>query len=129
MPPGVTFEVTSVRVNTTGASRSTFTVPPSGRLVFTNVTLRDLIVRAYEIPSTMKRFLLAGGRASLLNTHFDVQAVPPAGIPPEKLPLMLQNLLADHSIARRNTGRRRLLDSEPTSDRGARRRRRQGPCI
>ena len=94
-PERVAFDVASVRVNTTGSDSSYFRIPPAGAVVLTNATLTDMIVRAYEVPATLSKYLTVGGSRSILERRFDVQAVPAAGTSPQKLSLMLQTLLGE----------------------------------
>jgi uncharacterized protein (TIGR03435 family) len=59
-----------------------------GRVDYSNVSLKDLLSRAYEV----KRFQISG--PSWLETErFDVTAKVPDGTPREQVPLMLQQLL------------------------------------
>jgi uncharacterized protein (TIGR03435 family) len=93
------FEVASVRRNTSGDSRTTWRIPPSGAVSFTNATIRWLIVQAYEL----RRFMLVDASDNPLlreagadsGPKFDVEAKPPDDAPPGQQLLMLQKLLAD----------------------------------
>ena len=105
----IAFDVASVRVNTTGSDGSTFRSTGSGGIVFTNASLRDIIVRAYEIPFNLRQYLLVGGPSSVLVQRFDVQAVPPAGASSEHVPLMLQTLLTDRFDFRAHREKRSIL--------------------
>ena len=59
-----------------------------GRVDYTNVSLKDLLSRAYEV----KRYQVSG--PSWMETErFDVTAKVPDGTPKEQVPLMLQQLL------------------------------------
>ena len=89
----VAFEVASVKPNDSGESRTYFNVPPGVR--WTNVTLRALIVRAYDIPPTVERFTLVGGPDQILAARFDVTAKEPEGSPAGQTMAMLRTLLAE----------------------------------
>lgn len=94
------FDVASVRLNDSGNNRSTLGVQPSGRVAITNMPLRQIIAYAYGIRFTLLKFSLIGGSDKLLDSRFDVQAVPPSQEPDkpaakEDSLMMLRALLAD----------------------------------
>jgi uncharacterized protein (TIGR03435 family) len=72
----------------------------AGRLSYTNVSLRDIIRRAYEV----KPYQISGP-AWLNSERFDILAKIPDGAPKEQIPVMLQNLLAERfrMVVRRET--------------------------
>jgi uncharacterized protein (TIGR03435 family) len=96
----LTFEVASVRPNASGINRWTFGVQRSGRVFVTNTPLREIIAFAYSIDAVNERFILIGGTEKLLESRFDIQAIPPNhqdDQPPRKEDslLMLRALLAE----------------------------------
>ena len=101
-----TFEVASVRQNTTGSTRTSASPglmpgpfgtvnPRPGLVTISNMTLRDLIAAAYGISPNFVPYLLTGGPERILATRFDVVARPPEGAPASETHPMLRALLAD----------------------------------
>jgi uncharacterized protein (TIGR03435 family) len=95
---GQTFEVASVKPNTSGDLRVMFGMRPGGRFTATNVPLRELIRMAYGL----QNFQIQGGPDWLGSERFDVVAkaegdLPPMapGGPPNPLLLMVQSLLQE----------------------------------
>ena len=61
-----------------------------GRVNYTNVSLRNVLMRAYDVRS----YQITG--PSWLDTErYDIVAKVPEGVPKEQIPAMLQNLLAE----------------------------------
>jgi uncharacterized protein (TIGR03435 family) len=100
-PPPLSFEVASVKPNSSSDTRSPSMILPGGRFTATNNTVRALILNAYgiQIPS-----LLQGGPGWIDSARYDVDARAGANAIPagtsnrilwEKTRLMLQTLLAD----------------------------------
>jgi uncharacterized protein (TIGR03435 family) len=85
------FEVASVKPNQGSSGNSTWGLLPSGRVVATNSSLRQLIVNAYDV--THDRLL--GGPDWIGSDRFDVLAVATAGTSESTMLTMLQMLLAD----------------------------------
>jgi uncharacterized protein (TIGR03435 family) len=94
---GLAFEVASVKPNVTDGEtgRTTFGVPARGAVTIRNATVRQLILRAYGIPSTMEDVRIAGGPEAVLSRRFDITAKPPDNAPAGQAAVMLKNLLAD----------------------------------
>jgi uncharacterized protein (TIGR03435 family) len=93
-PPELpSFEVASVRQNTSGDARSMMAWP-KGSLAATNMLLRMLIAHAYEVPLQLMRFMLVGGPEDLLTEHYDIQARTPEHAPEGQHFAMLRSLLA-----------------------------------
>jgi uncharacterized protein (TIGR03435 family) len=88
-PSPLTFEVASIKPNTSADSRSNDVVNDSG-IILTNVALRQCIEAAYGIqdPELVAPDWLETAR-------FDIQAKPPAIHPKEYLHPMLKTLLED----------------------------------
>jgi bla regulator protein blaR1 len=85
------FEVTSVKRNTSGDGFTTVSLAPT-RPTFTNMAVRQLIVRAYGV----QQFQVQGGPSWITGDRFDITAKSADdGITPAQMNLMLQSLLAD----------------------------------
>jgi uncharacterized protein (TIGR03435 family) len=88
---GPTFEVASVKANTSGDLRATLTPQPGGRFTATNVTLAALIRFAYDLPD----FQVSGGPGWINSDRFDVLAKAEGDAPAAGQRLMLQRLLSE----------------------------------
>jgi uncharacterized protein (TIGR03435 family) len=100
-PDGPTFEVASVKPNSSGDGRVSMQNQP-GRFTATNVTLRMLIRNAYQL----QEFQISGGPGWIGSDHFDIVARiegdvqdplagGQAGTGPTRLQLMIRALLAE----------------------------------
>lgn len=89
--PPPTFEVASVKRNTSGEGFIQIGMQPGGRLTMTNVPVRQMIVRAYQV----QPFQVLGGPSWITSDRFNVSAKAEDGAPPAQLNVMLQTLLAD----------------------------------
>jgi uncharacterized protein (TIGR03435 family) len=96
----VTFEVASVKPNTSGEAATSFRLQPGGGFRAINMRLRDLIAMAYG-PPPLPEFEISGGPSWIDRDRFDLVAkadhewqAGPNG-PPRDLFLMLQSLLAE----------------------------------
>ena len=76
-------------------------MPPGGRLEIANMSLKEMMVNAYNI----QPFQVSGGPAWLDSADYDVSAKAPGEWKREEVLLMLQSLLADrfHLILGRET--------------------------
>jgi uncharacterized protein (TIGR03435 family) len=116
------FEVASVRENTSGVDRYSFSaglaknglgqdVAGVGMAVITNAPLREIIARAYGIEVGMERFTLFGEQP-ILERRFDIAAQPPSTAssaePPGARVAMLKSLLADRFKLRVRTESRSM---------------------
>lgn len=93
--PSLSFEVASVRHNTSGSREGYFNHSPR-RFSASNIQLQALIVTAYGVDTRLARFLVVGGttlrdcpsncsrKEEVLAARFDVDAVVPAGAPPRQ---------------------------------------------
>jgi uncharacterized protein (TIGR03435 family) len=94
---GLSFDVASVKPNNSGDRGSRLGMSPNGRMTATNVSLKQLILNAYNL----RDFQLTGGPAWLDVDRFDISATaghaiqPGAGGAPQELFDMVKNLLAD----------------------------------
>lgn len=86
------FEVASIKPSApmTGGRMMVKMGGDPGRVDYSNVSLRDVLARAYNL----KRHQVQGP-AWLDAARFDITAKVPDGVSRDKVPLMLQNLLAD----------------------------------
>jgi uncharacterized protein (TIGR03435 family) len=84
------FEVASVKPNNSGTQGSGVLWQPSGALNATNVTLKSLIARAYEV-----REFQVDGPGWLEFARFDIAARAREGTPDQSRPAMLRSLLTE----------------------------------
>ena len=101
-----TFEVASVKRNTSGDTSSFFQIPPSGLVNITNATLRMIISQAYQLSVPMDRYtLVVPSNNSLLRgadpieqrsaPRFDINGKPPDDAASGTQHAMLRTLLED----------------------------------
>jgi len=90
--PSPEFEVASIKPAPPQAPGrvSTRMSADAGRLTYTNVSLSDVIAKAYSVPHNQ-----ISAPAWLDTERFDIAAKIPAGIAMDRIPQMLQALLAD----------------------------------
>jgi uncharacterized protein (TIGR03435 family) len=89
-PAPLAFEVAAVKPNTSGGG-GTSEHSDNGIIVMTNVSLKQLVERAYDV-----RDFSFSGPDWLVTTHFDITAKPPSGfVYKEQFRPMLQTLLAE----------------------------------
>ncbi len=89
---GHTFEVASIKRNTSGAQSGMMRFLPGGRFSATNMSLRRLILSAYDLQGSQ----LAGGPGWLDSDTFDIEAkAGDSQASPTQVPLMLRALLAE----------------------------------
>lgn len=95
------FDVASVKRNTSGEPQSVPPIQPGGRLTLTNRTLRSLIQFAYSLPDApLQEYEIAGGPDWADRDRFDVLAKmegtpAPGRETAERVRLMFRTLLAD----------------------------------
>jgi len=117
--PAPSFEVASVKQNTSGDLRAAIALPgprppgapslgPPDMLIATNAELRMLIWQAYGVPVGLQRFVVVGGSEKILSSRFDVRAKPPEGTPPAQAQPMLRALLEDRFKLRLHKETRQL---------------------
>jgi len=92
-PPAetATFELTSVKRNISGSERTSTRGQPNGGWSATNVRLKAVIARAYEV----REFQITGGPDWVNFDRFDIAAKGPEGTPTERRFAMLRRMLAD----------------------------------
>src|SRR4029453_16097450 len=89
--PAPAFEVTSVKRNRSGDGFISANLAP-GRPTFTNMPVRQLIVRAYGV----QPYQVLGGPSWTTGDRFDITAkAADEASTPAQMNLMLQSLLAD----------------------------------
>jgi uncharacterized protein (TIGR03435 family) len=86
-----TFEVASIKRNTSGEPNGSFGVRPGGVLVVVNNSLRNIVRNAYSV----QNFQIVGGPDWFDTDRFDITAKAAADAPPDQLLLMMRDLLAD----------------------------------
>ena len=103
---GPSFEVASVRENTSGSDRSSNSGPAPGRFTITNMPLRFIILEAFGL----RHHQLIGAPGWTETTAYDIAATYPAGITPtdQSVRVMLQNLLAERFELRTHRDTREL---------------------
>jgi uncharacterized protein (TIGR03435 family) len=86
------FEVASVKLSDPNAPIGALEFPPGGRFVATNVPLRIIIQRAFDV----RDFQLLGGPDWLIKELYAIQAKAPEGpVSDAQIRLMVQTLLAE----------------------------------
>ena len=93
-----TFEVVSIKPNTSGAPETTLRPDPSGRLVATNTTTRMLLRVAFDDKSVygaLPDFRVVGGPDWLATDRFDIRAQPERPIRPEDMGPAVLAMLED----------------------------------
>jgi uncharacterized protein (TIGR03435 family) len=102
---GQQFAAASVKPPAPGAEPYGYTeIPPGGRLVVSNSTLRELVLAAYDL----RPFQLEGGPAWFASQRFDINATAGAQASRAQVMKMLQALLADRFGLRTRTVTREL---------------------
>jgi uncharacterized protein (TIGR03435 family) len=91
--PEESFEVASVKSNRSGSDRWEFDAPP-GRVIGTNVVLRDLIRFAYNIYGGDWDIRIDAPEW-IKTARFDIDATTPGAVPTARALSMLRRLLAD----------------------------------
>ena len=85
------FEVASIKQNTSGDHRIMFQITPGGRLVATNASAKMLITMSYNL----KPHQLEGGPNWLDSDKYDITAKAEGAADRDQIKLMIQSLLAD----------------------------------
>jgi uncharacterized protein (TIGR03435 family) len=89
------FEVASIRRNTTGDILTRSDGSPDGSYAATNISLRGLILYAYQLHPVMDQGRLLGGPEWTRVDRFDVVARAPENATPAETPARLRTLLAE----------------------------------
>src|SRR5215469_1122811 len=112
-----TFEVVSIKPNTSGAPETTLRPDPSGRLVATNTTTRMLLRVAFDDKSVygaLPDFRVVGGPDWLATDRFDIQAQPERPIRPEDIGPAVLAVLEDRFRLKAHHEQRQLPAYELT---------------
>lgn len=86
--PAQTFEVASVKINTSGTGMYRYFGLHNGHFQSTNTTMRQILVEAWRLSSVQ-----IDGPSWIDSDRYDIDAKSPAGVPDDKLEPMLQALL------------------------------------
>lgn len=86
-----TFEAASIKKNVSGSDNVSVRGQPGGRVSITNNPLRNIIRNAYRL----QNFQIVGGPDWINMDRWDIVAKAEGDPPPERMIVMLQNLLAD----------------------------------
>ena len=91
-----TFDVASVKPNTSGDFRRAIGPGPGGRFQALNNTLRELVTYAYGVDMARAGLQVAGGPSWMDSDRFDIDAVAPGGAAtPAEAREMVRTLLAE----------------------------------
>jgi uncharacterized protein (TIGR03435 family) len=110
-PPG--YEVASIKPNTGNDFRFAFRIEPGGPLAATGITLKRLMMTAYDVQG----FRIVGGPDWLVSRRWDVQAKPDRVVSPDQIRPMLRALLENRFQLRSHLEKRQLPVYELTVDR------------
>jgi uncharacterized protein (TIGR03435 family) len=85
------FEAATVKPNASGDMNSRIGIRPGGRFIATNVSLKHLIMFAYQ----MMEFQVSGGPGWVTADRFDVNTVSTENLPGDQVQRMLRRLLTE----------------------------------
>jgi uncharacterized protein (TIGR03435 family) len=114
--PGVEppkYEVASIKPNADDDIRFAFRIEPSGRLAATGITLKRLMMTAYNVQD----FRIVGGPDWMASRRWDVQAKPDRVVSPDQVRPMLRALLENRFQRRSHSEKRQLPVYELSVDR------------
>ena len=107
------YEVASIKPNTDNDSRFAFRIQPGGSLTATGITLKRLMMTAYNVQG----FRIIGGPDWVAASRWDLQAKPDRVASPEEVRQMLRSLLEDRFQLRSHSEKRRIPVYELAVDR------------
>jgi uncharacterized protein (TIGR03435 family) len=107
------YEIASIKPNTDTDFRFAFRIEPSGRLDATGITLKRLMMTAYNVQD----FRIVGGPDWMVSRRWDVQAKPDRVVSPDQIRPMLRALLENRFQLRAHSEKRQLPVYELTVDR------------
>jgi uncharacterized protein (TIGR03435 family) len=107
------YEVASIKPNTDNDFRFAFRIEPSGRLAATGITLKRLMMTAYNVQD----FRIVGGPDWVVSRRWDVQAKPDRVVSPDQIRPMLRALLENRFQLRSHSEKRQLPVYELSVDR------------
>src|SRR5215471_12410948 len=98
------YEVASIKPNGDNDSRFTFQIEPTGPLAATGITLKRLMMTAYNVHG----FRIIGGPDWVVSRRWDIQARPDRAVSPGQIRPMLRDLLESRFQLRCHPEKRRL---------------------
>ena len=107
------YEVASIKPNTDNDFRFAFRIEPSGRLAATGITLKRLMMTAYNVQD----FRIVGGPDWMVSSRWDVQAKPDRVVSADQIRPMLRALLENRFQLRSHSEKRQLPVYELSVDR------------
>jgi uncharacterized protein (TIGR03435 family) len=107
------YEVASIKPNTDGDFRFAFRIEPSGPLAATGITLKRLMMTAYNVQG----FRIVGGPDWVVSSRWDVQAKPGGVVSPDQIRPMLRALLESRFQLHTHSEKRQLPVYELSVDR------------
>jgi bla regulator protein blaR1 len=107
------YEVASIKPNTGNDFRFTFQIEPSGPLTATGITLKRLMMTAYNVQG----FRIMGGPDWVVSRRWDVQAKPGRVVSPDQIRPMLRALLEERFRLHSHSEKRPLPVYELSVDR------------
>ena len=107
------YEVASIKPNTDTDFRLAFRIQPDGALAATGMTLKRLMMTAYNVQG----FRIVGGPDWVASRRWDVQARPDRAASPEEVRQMLRILIEDRFQLRSHSAIRQLPVYELAVDR------------
>ncbi|MBV9507246.1 MAG: TIGR03435 family protein [Acidobacteriia bacterium] len=107
------YEVASIKPNTDGDSHLAFRIEPSGPLAATGITLKRLMMTAYNVQG----FRIVGGPDWVASRRWNVEARPDRAAAPNQIRPMLRALLEDRFQLRSHSEERQLPVYELSVDR------------
>ena len=107
------YEIASIKPNTDNDFRFAFRIEPSGRLDATGITLKRLMMTAYNVQD----FRIVGGPDWMVSRRWDVQAKPDRVVSPDQIRPMLRALLENRFQLRAHSEKRQLPVYELSVDR------------
>lgn len=107
------YDAASIKLNMDGNFRFAFRIEPSGTLFATGITLKRLIMTAYNVQG----FRIVGCPEWVAARRWDVQAKPDGTASPDRFRQMLQTLLEDRFQLHSHSEKRKLPVYELTVER------------
>jgi uncharacterized protein (TIGR03435 family) len=107
------YEVASIKPNSDSDFRFAFRIEPGGRLAATGITLKRLMMTAYNVQD----FRIIGGPDWMVSRRWDVQAKPDRVVSPDQIRPMLRALLENRFQLRSHSEKRQLPVYELSIDR------------
>jgi uncharacterized protein (TIGR03435 family) len=103
-PEPANYEVSAIKPNTGSDARFAFRIEPDGSLAATGITLKRLMMTAYNVQG----FRIVSGPNWVASSRWDIQAKPNRVTSPREVRQMLRTLLEDRFQLRSHSEERRL---------------------